>query len=245
MKVKVFCVCTFSDAASPTTVLPPELTSRDFGSQQNDGLTPLEMLWGQPLLRRMEPYSFWTLEMNMKDSAYVNLNLSFPWGSNWALIFRKNALPSITQHDLIKVVKNGRIEHRNKRRHVRWVLQDTVVDGSNNLTKSTNTTTAPTSTPFSQKLPLAALPGSRGKREAYADQSVVVFSEYLDSGKWFLRIFNDDLFDRRVGVVAQVDPTVEVRCPQQCAGNGNCVYGKCHCFDGFTGVDCSNSKYIY
>lgn len=64
------------DMASPTTVLPPELTSRDFGSL-NDGLSPLELLWGQPLFRRVEPYSFWTLEVNMRDSAYVNLNLSF------------------------------------------------------------------------------------------------------------------------------------------------------------------------
>lgn len=147
------------------------------------------------------------------------------------------------------------MEHRNKRRHVRWVLQEQ--DGGelkNNFNKSSQSTndTAATYPHKLQSPPLVIWPkepqqqggSTRGKREAYSDQSIVVFSEYLESGKWFLRIFNDDQIDRRVGVMAQVDSSVEVRCPQQCSGNGNCVHGKCHCIEGHTGTDCSNSKLL-
>lgn len=273
------------EMVSPTSLVP-EVTSKDFssGGGYTDGLSPIEVFWGQVLTRRIEPYSYWTLELDMRDSAYVNLNFSFPWGSNWALLFRKNALPSITQHDLMKIIKNGRIEHRNKIRHVRWAPSDGISNNrpiTNSFTaNATNTGSQSSSSSsssrsgvgnanghFSFSNHLGNLSGAtlgsgsssrraglippylnldmlhgRQKRDSYADQSVLVFSEYLESGKWFLRLFNDDLLDRKVSVLANIDKNAEVRCPQQCSGNGNCVYGKCHCFDGFGGVDCSISK---
>ncbi|ODN02024.1 Teneurin-a [Orchesella cincta] len=222
------------EMVSPTSLVP-EVTSKDFGGY-NEGLSPMEILWGQVLTSRIQPYSYWTLELDMRDSAYANLNFSFPWGSNWALLFRKNALPSITQHDLMKIVKNGRIEHRNKIRHVRWALADSrpTFTTTNNNNSYPNLHNASTTRPNFINL-------HRVKRDSFADQSFLVFSEYLESGKWFLRLFNDDLLERKVSVLANIDANAEVRCPQQCTGNGNCVYGKCHCFDGFGGVDCSIS----
>jgi hypothetical protein len=249
------CMClVVPDGVSPTTaVVPPELTSRDYGGLgglNGVGLSPVEVLWGEPLSRRVEPYSYWTLKMEMRESAYVNLNLSFPWGSNWALLFRKNAPPSITQHDLIKIVKNGRIEHRNKRRHVRSSSSSSSSNSLpvsiNGLPVSANDHYYPFYVGSSSSSSSSSTNGSRQKREAFSsDESIVGFSEYLESGKWFLRIFNDDMAERRVSLVAVTDPGAEMRCPLQCTGNGNCVYGKCHCFDGFTGLDCSNSMFIY
>jgi len=223
---------------SPTSLVP-EVTSKVYGDF-NDGINPAEIIWGQVLSRRIEPYSYWTLELNMKDSAYVNLNLTFPWGSNWALLFRKNALPSITQHDFIKVVKNGRIEHR---RHVKRDVHSQS-SPSSLYQQSQSSTTALLLFTTNETL-LHNSSSRRHKRDSFVDQSDILFSEYLDSGKWFLRLFNDDLLERRVQFLAQVDPTAEVRCPQQCSGNGNCVHGKCHCFDGFSADDCSASKFLY
>lgn len=269
---------------SPTSLVP-EVTSKDYASY-SDGLSPMELFWGQVLTRRIEPYSYWTLELDMRDSAYANLNFSFPWGSNWALLFRKNALPSITQHDLMKIIKNGRVEHRNKIRHVRWAPSDGRPTSTNNINNNnknylnsfnTFSNTSSSSNSYFRHHPSlyngnsndsdssrrpglssfmtvrsttssSSSPSSkngRQKRDSFAaDQSVLVFSEYLESGKWFLRLFNDDLLERKVSVVANIDTNAEVRCPQQCSGNGNCVYGKCHCFDGFGGMDCSISKKI-
>lgn len=31
------------------------------------------------------------------------------------------------------------------------------------------------------------------------------------------------------------------RCPQDCSGQGDCWYGHCYCYDGYYGIDCSNS----
>lgn len=262
---------------SPTSLVP-EVTSKDYAGY-SDGLSPVELVWGQVQTRRIEPYSYWTLELDMRDSAYANLNFSFPWGSNWALLFRKNTLPSITQHDLMKIIKNGRIEHRNKIRHVRWAPSDGRPTSTNNninsyfnnintLSNSTTGSSSSSSNYFYRRHPnlhytdnevfnISSLPlppthstsssasgkNGRPKRDSFAaDQSVLVFSEYLDSGKWFLRLFNDEMLERKVSVVANIDANAEVRCPQQCSGNGNCVYGKCHCFDGFGGIDCSISK---
>lgn len=252
---------------SPTSLVP-EVTSKDFPGY-SDGLSPMNLVWGQVLTRRIEPYSYWTLELDMRDSAYANLNFSFPWSSNWALLFRKNVVPSITQHDLMKIIKNGRIEHRNKIRHVRWAPSDgrptstinnlnTYFNNNNNSSSSNYhyrhlptlrfpNDNASLSTSESRRLPSSSNSNgstNRQKRDSFAaDQSVLVFSEYLESGKWFLRLFNDDGLERKVSVVTNIDTNAEVRCPQQCTGNGNCVYGKCHCFDGFGGADCSISTY--
>ncbi|CAG7727590.1 unnamed protein product [Allacma fusca] len=232
------------EMVSPTSLVP-EVTSKE-DPEFNDGLTPAEIIWGQVLTRRMEPYSYWTLEMNMRENGFANLNLSFPWGSNWALLFRKNALPSVTQHDIIKIVKNGRVEHRNRRRHVRHTDKSptSASQDPNDLWLSEDVVHHHSYHPDinSALLQLGlVVDRNKSKRDTFSDQSVVVLAEYLDSGKWFLRLFNDDYIERRVRLQAQMEPTTEIACPQQCSENGNCIHGKCHCAEGFSGTDCSNS----
>lgn len=207
------------DVVSPTSLVP-EATSRAFGDYSDD-IPPTDLVWGQELSRRIEPYSYWTLEINLKDSSYVNLNLSIPWSTSWALLFSRNSRPSITQHDLLKVIRNGRLEHKSKRRHVRF---------AENFYKSDHEQLVGT-----QLI-------SREKRDTLADPHVIVLTEYLEAGQWFIKVFNDGALQRHVKLIATKDSNSEMRCSQQCNGNGNCVFGKCHCFEGFTSADCSISK---
>lgn len=46
--------------------------------------------------------------------------------------------------------------------------------------------------------------------------------------------------------LCSVDPILKSgQCPKSCNSNGDCVDGKCHCFIGFDGRDCSKSKYLF
>lgn len=35
---------------------------------------------------------------------------------------------------------------------------------------------------------------------------------------------------------------IPLTCPNECHDHGNCHLGKCHCFPGFIGPDCADSK---
>ena len=67
-------------------------------------------------------------------------------------------------------------------------------------------------------------------------------SYYLESGHWFLSIYNDDGESKRVGFVAKVSKELTRNCPKGCSGKGECVLGRCQCQPGFDGPDCGQSK---
>ncbi|XP_047111892.1 teneurin-a-like [Schistocerca piceifrons] len=67
----------------------------------------------------------------------------------------------------------------------------------------------------------------------------VTLLQYLDTGRWFLSVYNDDLRPHRVTLVVAEDEGVSTACPNDCSGHGSCYLGKCDCIDGYEGVDCS------
>ncbi|XP_049862885.1 teneurin-a isoform X3 [Schistocerca gregaria] len=69
----------------------------------------------------------------------------------------------------------------------------------------------------------------------------VTLLQYLDTGRWFLSVYNDDLRPHRVTLVVAEDEGVSTACPNDCSGHGSCYLGKCDCIDGYEGVDCSKS----
>ncbi|XP_023702268.1 teneurin-a isoform X2 [Cryptotermes secundus] len=69
----------------------------------------------------------------------------------------------------------------------------------------------------------------------------VTLLQYLDTGRWFLSVYNDDLRPHQVTLVVAAAEGVSTACPNDCSGHGSCYLGKCDCIDGYEGVDCSKS----
>jgi len=73
----------------------------------------------------------------------------------------------------------------------------------------------------------------------------VTLLQYLDTGRWFLSVYNDDLRPHQVTLVVAEAEGVSTACPNDCSGHGSCYLGKCDCIDGYEGIDCSKSEYLF
>ncbi|XP_054267852.1 teneurin-a-like isoform X4 [Macrosteles quadrilineatus] len=250
---------------------PSLAASSDQSQQQYPQLDLEIDTFRAPQRTTIPPAQFWNIQFRNKQPAFIRFNMSLPWGANFAVYGRRNVAPSITQYDFSEFVKGGRVDHRIKREtnkllsDFQHAVSFTPLISENARLREQLHHFSPTflgerSSQFSESssktndLEDAADNDKWNSRSLYPEAHLitkrstnghllvnVTLLQYLDTGRWYVSLYNDDLQVHEVILTIEEAEGISTACPNDCSGHGSCYLGKCDCIDGFEGIDCSKS----
>lgn len=150
---------------------------------------------------KINPLQFWNLEFKNKHPAFIRLNFTLPWGSNFAVYGRRNVAPSVTQYDFVEFVKGGRID-RLKREAVDFNDHPWKRDTSSVLfiqNKPRNGTKLKKPEILEHHDEKRSIGGKNVTKRSNAGDTGsvlmvnVTLLQYFDTGVWFVSVYNDDV----------------------------------------------------
>ncbi|XP_038057022.1 teneurin-3-like isoform X1 [Patiria miniata] len=177
------------------------------------------------------PGDFWVSALPINTQQYVQLNLTIPLRSNFAIFGQRRAPPTHTEYDFVRVHAGSRWHDTQRgKRDVHDERKQFVLDGR----KGRKHHDVIIKEDFLKGF-------DRSRRSSVLPDTTLSFIEEMVPGLWFVGVYNDGEATEEVALEVSDRDTWDdgQRCPRGCSGHGECVLGQCVCDQAYIGEDCS------